>query len=487
MATCLRSITGIAAATSVCLACALSFAAERTEHFDSDPRWDGRNHRAAEPAPREIRQDFGYSPTSHAGGKPGEIGGLISPAGEAAYYAAEIPATDFSQPLSASGTFACNDGPFHVLLGFFNSASINEWRTPNTIALRLNGRGDVFFGYVEYATGRWRTGGDDPQGFPTRLNAQSGRRELEGFSVQGVHRWTLSYDPAGNHGGGTIVASIDAQPAICNLAPGHKADGARFNRFGLLTVMKSADSGGEVWLDDVTINGRANDFAADPGWDARNNRRTYQSGIVRPRFDFGFSATQFAGGEKPGELGGLVFRGDCRYPEKMACYGDRLQELTLARPIRAAGKVALRRGVSDSGVLIGFFDSRASMVSNPSQNAGLPRNFLGISTDAPSREGFYFSPTYRIADANGIASDGTPPHLYPDGKSHDWTFNYSPDAANGGQITVTLDEQSIRLPVAAGDIAAGARFDRFGIISTWIDGNSQTIYFDDLTYTFRQD
>ena len=26
-------------------------------------------------------------------------------------------------------------------------------------------------------------------------------------------------------------------------------------------------------------------------------------------------------------------------------------------------------------------------------------------------------------------------------------------------------------------------FDRFGIITTWIDGNAQRVYFDDLTYT----
>lgn len=31
-----------------------------------------------------------------------------------------------------------------------------------------------------------------------------------------------------------------------------------------------------------------------------------------------------------------------------------------------------------------------------------------------------------------------------------------------------------------------ARFDPFGLITTWIDSNSQTIYFVDLTYTFRR-
>jgi len=37
-----------------------------------------------------------------------------------------------------------------------------------------------------------------------------------------------------------------------------------------------------------------------------------------------------------------------------------------------------------------------------------------------------------------------------------------------------------------GDKEDGAHFNRFGIITTWIDGNGQRIYFDDLTYTFQQ-
>jgi hypothetical protein len=128
------------------------------------------------------------------------------------------------------------------------------------------------------------------------------------------------------------------------------------------------------------------------------------------------------------------------------------------------------------------------MRSNPSQDTGLPESFFGISTDAPSRDGFYFAPIYRIGeDARGTIADGTQPRLYPDGKSHDWTFDYSPTAAGGrGQITVTLDDQRTVLPLAAGD-RGDDRFDRFGIISAWVDGNSQTIYCDDLTYTVRQE
>jgi hypothetical protein len=348
----------------------------------------------------------------------------------------------------------------------------------------------MFLAYVEYATGKWRAGGDHPRSFPTVPNPETGRADLKGFAAGGArHRWSLRYDPAANGGQGAVTATIDGDTAVCELSPDHKEDGATFDRFGILTVMKSADSGGHLWLDDVAINGREFDFDQDPMWDAVSNRRTYQSPIVRPRFDFGFSPTHFAHGQRAGELGGLVFRGDCRYPTKMAHYGDRLQALSLDKPLRASGKVALLRGVSDSGVLIGFYNSRESTASNPSQSSGLPKCFFGVSTDAPSRDGFYFAPTYRLNDtAYSAASQTSPPHLYPDGSARAWTLDYSPTAAGGrGQMIVTLDDERIELPLAEGDRAAGARFDRFGIVSTWIDGNSQTIYFDDVTYTTRQD
>src|SRR4051794_14722250 len=139
-------------------------AADRTERFDRDPNWDGNNNRAESPGPRTVRQDFGYSRTAHAGGKPGEMGGLISPAAEPAYYAKRLPAKSLGDALSASGTLACTGRKFHALAGFFDAGTLNEWRTPNTIALRLSGRGDVFYAWVEYATSRWRAGGDSPRG-----------------------------------------------------------------------------------------------------------------------------------------------------------------------------------------------------------------------------------------------------------------------------------------------------------------------------------
>src|SRR5437867_11402053 len=84
----------------VFLAC-IAGAEERTERFDRDPGWDSHNNRSAPSPPREIRQNFGYSNTSHSGGKPGEIGGFITPAAEPAFYAKKLTQYSFNDRLSA--------------------------------------------------------------------------------------------------------------------------------------------------------------------------------------------------------------------------------------------------------------------------------------------------------------------------------------------------------------------------------------------------
>jgi hypothetical protein len=253
--------------------------------------------------------------------------------------------------------------------------------------------------------------------------------------------------------------------------------------------MKQFDGAGTLWLDNVTVNGERQEFGSDPGWDASGNRRTYETRIVRPRFDFGFAPTHYAGGRDAGELGGLFFRGDCRYGERLAAYGDRLNPLTLERPLRASGKVSLRRGVSDSTTLIGFYHSAHSLSVNPSQQFGTPKDFLGAAIEGPSGEGFYFYPVYR--NHNGGVSSGmgtNPPRIYPDGAAHDWTLEYDPAAAGGnGRITVSLDGKAVSMDLGPGVRAAGAQFDRFGLVTPWIDGNGQHVYFDDLSYTCRQE
>lgn len=459
-------------------------AAQRYQHFDQDPGWEGLHNRSARP--ETIRQDFGWNAgTSHAGGTAGEIGGWITPAAEPAYYAKKIPTRTLNDGLTASGTLFVEKGAGHTLVGFFNAATLNEWRTPNSIVLRINQRGDVFHAHLEYCTRKWRAGA----GIIGEYDRARDRMNAKELPSGRVVTWSIQYDPNGHGGGGLVTATLDGDQAVCELSPGHKADGAEFNRGGVLNVNKQFDGGGSLWLDNVIFNGEREDFHADPKWDAVGNRRTYETLNVRPRFDFGYSRTQYAGGAALGELGGLFFRGDCRYGERLAAYGDRLHPLTLKRPLRASGKVCLRRGVSDSTTLLGFYHSTHSLAVNPSQQCSTPVNFLGAAIEGPSSEGFYFYPVYRNQGSGTSRGMGAnPPRIYPDGAAHDWTLEYDPAAANGhGRITVALDGHAVSVDLAPGDQATGAAFDRFGLVTPWIDGNGQHVYFDDLSYTCQQE
>jgi len=472
------------------LATGVSLVAEdRYESFDKNPHWDSRNNRPSVALRKLVKQNFGFSPTHHARGKrPVELGGLVHPSAQPAYYAKRIPTRTFEHRLTTSGTVNCTSRQFHVLVGFFNSNTLNEWRTPNTISLRLYGRGEVFYAYVEYATSRWRAGGDNPRPFPFFVDPKTGSRQQKGFAANTVHRWSLTYDPLGNGGDGTVTATIDEATAVCHLDPHHKQDGAIFNRCGLMTVMKHWDDGGELWLDDITINGRTETFDHDPDWESHQNRRKYWSTDVRPRFDFGFSPTRFSEGRKKGEFGGLVFRGDCRFADRMAYCADRLDQLSLAKPIAAGGKISLHRAVSDSTTLIGFFHSTRSMKPSNSQSSGTPDDFLGLAIEGPSRDGFFLYPLYRFnGDLSGVARGTDRPVILPNRKSHDWTFRYTPTGAGGrGKITVTMDREKTILELGQSHRFAPTHFDRFGIITTWVDGNGQRVYFDELTYTASQ-
>jgi hypothetical protein len=418
----------------------------------------------------------------------GEIGGLLTPAAEPTYYAVTLKSLSLDDRLRASGKFACTDRHYHVLVGFFNASTVNDWRVPNSVFIRLYGRGDVFYAYVEYCTRKWRAGADSPGGFATVADPETGKPQLRGFRSDKPHTWSLVYDPNGNDRKGTVIATIDNETAVCHLDPGHKDDGASFNRFGVLNIPKHFDQGGEVWFDDFAVNGEQESFDADPKWEAVGTNRTYRTFSVRPRFDFGFSNTQLAGGERAGELGGEIFRGDCLVPERLAYYGDRVGPLKLDRPLRASGRVGMHRGISDSTTLFGFFHSKHSVaVAKKSPVTGFPVNFLGVAIEGPSREGFLLYPVCHLPNADAVYVSGPDlPHILPDGTSHEWSFEYTPPSDDGpGKLQANLG-------MGAGSVEIAelpqepVEFDRFGIVTTWIDGNSQRVYFDDLTYTGRQ-
>ena len=149
----------------------------------------------------------------------------------------------------------------------------------------------------------------------------------------------------------------------------------------------------------------------------------------------------------------------------------------------------MTRGVSDSTTLFGFYHSQVSMRQNESQRDGVPEGVLGIHIEGPSSEGFKFYPVARIKSGGStIGNVRDFPTIRPDRRSHNWSFEYDPSAADDhGVMRIMLDEQTAMLQLRDGDKSSGATFDRFGIVTSWIDGNSQNVYFDDITYTVSQE
>jgi hypothetical protein len=237
--------------------------------------------------------------------------------------------------------------------------------------------------------------------------------------------------------------------------------------------MNMMKSGGpmKIHFDDLQYEGRSEDFAHEPKWEAAGNRRTYQATDVGGAHDFGFSNTNHAGGQ-PGEIGGSFWRGG-----PYAYYADRVGLLTLNDRLEASGRVVLAAGAPDSDMYLGWF---SNVVKDQSPaHAG---DFLGVHVGGPTRVGHYFQPVFAAAKgARGKTDQG--PVLVP-GKGCEWSLVYDP-AANGGHgaIRVTLANESVTLRLKPGFKNQGASFDRFGLLTSNTGGGLVRLFLDDLKYT----
>ncbi len=449
--------------------------ANRFENFSVDPNWEGKGNRTAEKHARTVVQNFGYSRTNYAGGKTlGEIGGRISRSLTPATYATVIPTKTLNDPFTASGKFAVTeaDGSSGMLIGWFNTDS-SGWRTPNSLAFRLDGNGGKYWVFFEYGTQNYLTGSGATFEGERYQTTKTPPEQADGT----VHTWSLTYDPKGAAGNGEITFLMDGNTYTVPLAPGHKADGATFNRFGMVN-MQIAGKGMNVYLDDLSVDGKTYDFTDDPSWEGNGNRVTFDDREIRPYHNFGWTETNHAGGTL-GEIGGLIWRADERIPEQAGYYADRIGHLTMEDTLEASGKVAMLRASADSAALIGWFNSETYIGAPPS-------NFVGIMVEGPSRIGHYFRPVYANAKGQYEIME-TGPVIKPSRTSHQWRLAYAPDANNGdGQMTVTFNDETVSLNLKPGVRASGAVFDRFGMLSFQRGGHFVDIYFDDISYTVQQ-
>ena len=112
-------------------------------------------------------------------------------------------------------------------------------------------------------------------------------------------------------------------------------------------------------------------------------------------------------------------------------------------------------------------------------------NFLGLLIEGPSAVGHYVRPLFRSSDEKMVGLDEGP-IIRPDGRTHEWTLVYDPEAAEGGgQVSMMLDAQRLTMELTAASRKGNAAFDRFGFLSYQRGGHFVEIYFDDLVYTAR--
>lgn len=445
------------------------------QSFDAKPDWEGHHNRLVPDRAPITRQDFGYSATRHAGGEAGEIGGWINRSSTPASYTKAIAPKTFNDKLSASGKFSvtANKGGSGALFGWFNENS-RGWRTPNSLAFRLDGNGDNYWVFFEYGTQNRQTGGSD-----TFEGDRYQTTKTKPFPADGtVHEWSLTYDPDAAKGLGEITFVLDGQSYVIVLKEGHKADGVIFNRFGIMNVQTTGD-GIEAFFDDLVIDGDKHAFSSDPNWEARGNRIEFADRVRRPWHDFGYAETTHAGGDKPGEIGGVIWRGG-----EAASYADKVGPFNLEDPLHASGTIAFTAGTSDSGTYIGFFNAESHRA--PRGETEHAPNMLAIAIEGPSRVGHYFRPGYRDGRAEG-GFKNIGPVIQPDGKKHTWSLDYDPRGADGnGRITARLDDHVQEMDLKPGTKKAEAAFDRFGLFNMNRGGSFVEVWLDDLKYTARK-
>jgi hypothetical protein len=216
----------------------------RVQDFSQDPHWDGSRNRASYKSD-DVRgaQEFGFSKTSHAGGKPGEIGGTFwRTESNWGSYADRVGPLTFQDRLEARGKVVMTAaGPdADMCFGWFRGNSKDS--APD--------KAGEFLGI--------HVGGPTRMGHPF-LPAICVNPDLRGKIKKGpsllpgkTYDWSLLYDPNANHGDGAITATLGAESVTLNLKKGQKesAKAARLDHFGLF----STGPGGQMvklYLDDL--------------------------------------------------------------------------------------------------------------------------------------------------------------------------------------------------------------------------------------------
>ena len=200
------------------------------EDFSRDPHWDSSRNRLTYQA-KDVAgaQSFGFSNTSFAGGKPGEIGGTFWRTQDNwGYYADKVGPLTLRDRLEARGKVVMlAAGPdADMAFGFFHA---NDDKSAPDKA------GDFLGIHV---------GGPTRMGHPFLpnfcFNSSVRAMPKEGPSLQPgkTYEWTFVFDPTANNGDGAITATLGSESVTLNLKKGQKehAQDVRFDHFGMFSI-----------------------------------------------------------------------------------------------------------------------------------------------------------------------------------------------------------------------------------------------------------
>jgi hypothetical protein len=214
----------------------------KAENFSKDPKWIGMDNDARfEDRKQGGTHDFGFSAqTSHAGGSPGEIGGMMWRSGIFGYYADRVGPLTLTNRLEARGRVVLTAAPpdSGMYLGWFNSAEKENapTQTGNFVGIKIGGPTRVGHYFVPaYATTKKaRIETNTGREHPKRITVE--RSEGPVLVPEKTFDWSLIYDPLGNNGKGLLKATLGDQSVALPLKNGDKELGATLDRFGLFTT-----------------------------------------------------------------------------------------------------------------------------------------------------------------------------------------------------------------------------------------------------------
>jgi hypothetical protein len=144
------------------------------------------------------------------------------------YYADRIGPLTLNDRIEARGKVVLRIGLMDsdMALGFFNSATHpsrgKSFDDANFLGIRVGGptrKGHMFNPACASSRGSQMMSKDAPVLIPGK-----------------AYEWRLVYDPLANGGNGSIRVNLGGETVTLDFKPGLKAEGATFDRFGLLTV-----------------------------------------------------------------------------------------------------------------------------------------------------------------------------------------------------------------------------------------------------------